>query len=103
MSDPNTPTLGKKIDELLAPFLQDESELQNRLAELKSELEQLQTEMEQVSEDLAVVQSAKIDAFRQAAQDDPVLSAVFMADQAGPKLVDDDSENDGHPLLSHAS
>ncbi|MEM9417831.1 MAG: hypothetical protein AAGA25_02095 [Planctomycetota bacterium] len=103
MSDPKAPTLGAKIDEILSPFLRDEADLQKRMDELKAEIDQLQTEMTQVNEDLSVVQSAKVDALRQAAKDDPVLSAVFMAGQAGPKLVEDDSENDGHPLLSHAS
>lgn len=123
MSEPSTPTLGSKIDAILTPFVEDEAELQKRLTAIHDEAERLKIEMQQVNEDLAVVQSAKIEALREAAEADPLLSAVF-TQSAGPKLVadtevgadadvdTDDSKRedneatnpiDGHPLLSHAS
>ncbi|MEO0514582.1 MAG: hypothetical protein AAF086_04725 [Planctomycetota bacterium] len=113
MSETSPPTLGSKIDALLSPFVEDEAKLQQRLAAIHDEAERLKVEMKEVNEDLAVVQAAKVDALRQAAEADPLLSAVFGSTSA-PKLVVDEAdesdepeievvEGDGHPLLSHAS
>ncbi len=113
MSHQAQPTLGSKIDAVLTPFVEDEAKLQKRLAVIHDEAERLKIEMQQIHEDLAVVQAAKIDALRQAAESDPLLSAVF-ASNPSPKLVTDDGQDepevieepvqgDGHPLLSHAS
>ncbi|MEM6854899.1 MAG: hypothetical protein AAF593_10870, partial [Planctomycetota bacterium] len=81
-----------------------------------AEAERINEELGQVNEDLAVVQSAKVDALRQAVEADPLLSAVFAANPSAPKLVADGEvdepeievveeagDSDGHPLLSHAS
>jgi len=115
VSEATPPTLGSKIDALLTPFVEDETNLKNRLSAIQEEAEKLEHEKLQINEDLGVVQAAKIDALRQAAEADPLLSAVFGSTSA-PKLATDEGDeaegndiattktnSDGHPLLSHAS
>lgn len=112
MSNQPPTTLGEKIDALLAPFVQDEAELQKHLEQLEAEAQRIQVESAQAREDLAVIQSAKVNALREAAGYDPLLRAVFAEgsaknlesqEESPLEIVDEGGQGDGHPLLSQAS
>ena len=76
-------TIGQKIDAVLGPFVEDESRLDDRLADLDRQLEALQAERAQAQEDLSFIRTAKINALRDAAADDPLLQAAF-----GPAIAE---------------
>ncbi|MEO1237035.1 MAG: hypothetical protein AAFX76_09630 [Planctomycetota bacterium] len=113
-NDPNAaPTLGGKIDAVLEPFVHDEAELTARIDDLERQIESLTAEADDARRDLDVVQSAKIDALRQAVTFDPLLKAAFAgmtesnggeAEHDEPELVEVEGEveGDAHRLLSPA-
>ncbi|MEL7087750.1 MAG: hypothetical protein AAGL98_04805 [Planctomycetota bacterium] len=96
MSSKLPPMPGAAIDAVLAPFVQDEADLHSRLENTQRQIDELQAEADQIGRDLEVIRSAKVEALRQAAAEDPLLSQAFM----GPIGQTSDAEPDRHPLLS---
>lgn len=96
MSSKHPPTPGAAIDAVLAPFVGDEADLEQRLENTQHQIDELRSEADQIEHDLDVIRSAKVEALRQAAADDPLLREAFM----NPIGITSDAEPDRHPLLS---
>ncbi|MEM7625219.1 MAG: hypothetical protein AAF333_06280 [Planctomycetota bacterium] len=100
MSNKQPPSPGTAIDAVLAPFVKDEAELEQRLETTSQQIEDLRSEAEQIEHDLDVIRTAKVEALRQAAADDPLLREAFLNPIGS--TADAGAEADRHPLLSPA-
>ena len=96
MSSPTPLTLGTAIDEALAPFEQDEIDLERRLQDTLQQIEDLRAEAGQIERDMGVIRVAKLEALRRAAADHSLLREAFLAADETPA----EYPADGHPLLS---
>ena len=74
----STNTLGARLDAILAPFASDEQRLVESITEMQTQIAELQASIESSNHDLNVVQTSKIETLREAAKEDPLLSAAFM-------------------------
>ena len=103
----------RPLDAILAPFAADEQRLLNTIEEMEAKIAELGAEIEGSRSDLSVVQTSKVESLRDAAKDDPLLSAAFLgvaaAAEAAQQVVEsadppvdpsaDGEDGGGHSLL----
>lgn len=97
-------SLGQRLDEVLEPFLKDRARLQTQLREQKQLRVQIEQQIKESQRDLEVVEHSMLQALREAAKSDPLLSAAFHLDrpadaQAEPVTADVGPLPELNPLL----
>ncbi len=92
-------SIGQKLDEVLDPFLADRSRLRAQLKDQKARRAELDTQIKETERDLAVVDQGMIHALRDAARQEPLLSAAFNMRSADPAPAAI-RPTDSNPLLN---
>ena len=77
MSSMPNKTIGQKMDEVLEPFLADRVRLRGELKDQKNRRLEIENQIKETERDLQVVDQAMIKAIRDAARQEPLLSAAF--------------------------
>lgn len=82
MAAESDPSIGRLLDDVAQPFLQDQARLETQLAEAEAARTKLEKRITQIQRDQRVVRAAMIEALRQASRKHPVLSAAFFEEVA---------------------
>lgn len=70
-------SVGQRLDEVLEPFLADRARLRAQLKDLKKQQELIETRLRDTQRDLNVVDQSMLQALRETAKQDPLLTAAF--------------------------
>lgn len=101
MSSLPNKTIGQKLDEILEPFLNDRARLKTLLKEQKARRLELENQIKETERDLAVVDQSMIQALRDTARQEPLLSAAFgLRSAEPPKDIIPPRSGESNPLLN---
>lgn len=109
MAGESDASIGKLLDQVAQPFLEDQARLEVQLAEADAARVKLEKRIRQIQRDQRVVRSAMIEALREASRRHPLLAAAFFQDpsaapeqeersEAEPPLAPPAGEAVGEPL-----
>ena len=99
MSSLPNKSIGQKLDEVLDPFLADRTRLRAQLKDQKARRVELDAQIKETERDLAVVDQGMVHALRDAARQEPLLSAAFNMRSVEASLAPI-RPSDSNPLLN---
>ncbi|MEM9346488.1 MAG: hypothetical protein AAGB26_07715 [Planctomycetota bacterium] len=112
MSNPKTPTLGQRIDEVLEPLYAEAEQHRATIALVKQQQQSLQEQLDDATQGLGEIESRMAEVVRSLAQQEPVIAAVCgqtaaastiegtatpVEAIAGPAAVTVEAEAEGEP------